>query len=220
MPVMVRVGLTAFIATLIAGLVPPARIPLDLPALGVAGGSEIILGLVLGFVGRCTFAGVDFAGRLISSEVGFSAPPGLGGPNPASEPLAAFLSTLAVVMFFLFGGHLSALGAFARSFALVPPGQPALAPGADEAMILMTARVIELGLRIATPFIAFNFLVTLAFSVLGRAIPRMQVFVISASVKTMGGLALLATGGALIGHHLYGEFAVLPEKMLSLVAGH
>lgn len=218
-PVMVRVGLCVCIATLLAGLVPVATIPVTLWSLAWAAGLEVLLGLALGFVVRMSFASVEMAGRIITSEIGLTATPGMGVPEPGSEPLASMLSTFAIVLFFLFGGHLTMLAALTRSFDLMHPGSPGLAPGAADSMIWATSHLIELGLRLAAPFIAMNFLVTLTFAALGRVVPKMNPFVISFSMKIIAGFTLFASAGALIARYLYTEFDDTPVRMLQLLSG-
>lgn len=218
-PVMVRIGLAGCIATLLTGVAPAAVVPDGLGGFIGAVGGEIVLGLAFGFVAQIAFQAVDFAGRLLSSQIGLSVAPGIAGPDIASDPAAAFLSAFAIVLFFLFGAHLTVLSAFARSFAFAPPGRVWINPGAGEMVVNATANVIELGVRMAAPFIGLNFMITLAFSVLGRAVPRMSVFILSGSVRALAGLGLLSGAGALFARYLFSEYSQAPMRLLQLVAG-
>lgn len=216
-PIMIRMAMSLGLATLLAGLVRVAPIPTSIWPLIGACAMELIVGFALGFVVRMAFSAVEFAGRVISSEIGMTATPGMGAPEPSREPLANLLSTLAVVLFFLFGAHHGVFLAFARSFEIAPAGAAKFDPAASAKLLEGTSHLIELGVRISAPFIAMNFLVNLAFSVLGRAVPKMSVFVLSFSARALFGLGLFSTAGALIARYLYVEFGNLPLRMLQLL---
>jgi flagellar biosynthetic protein FliR len=220
LPAMMRIALSLCLATLLYGIVPHATIlPTSLLDVIVAAGGEIVLGLAMGFVGRLVFATVETAGRMITQEIGLGGIPGINTPRPSEEPLAAMMGMFAGLLFFLSGAHLGCLAAFARSFDFAAAGHPAFGPVSAESLIMATGRVIELGFRIAAPFIAINFLINLTFSVLGRAVPRMNVFITSFSVRIVVGLSLLASSG-MLARYLWIEFNDLPARMLDLLPPH
>jgi flagellar biosynthetic protein FliR len=218
LPIMFRVGISACLASVLAGIVPVADVPITLTALGYAAGAEVMLGLIMGFMTRLTFDAVEMAGRIISPEIGLTATPGLGVPQPATEPLAALLSSFSIICFFVLRGHQMLISAFAHSFQMTPAGHVTFAVSAPETIVAATSHMIEIGVRIAAPFIGMNFLVTLAFSVLGRAVPKMNVFVLSFSVRSLAGIGLLGSAGALIMRYMYVEFAEAPLRMLQVLA--
>lgn len=218
LPVLMRVAISACLATLLYPLVPTGPMPLDVNQLMLAAGGEVILGLAMGFVGRLVFSGVEMAGRVIANEIGLTAAPGLDAPQPAQEPVAALFSIFAGMLFFLMDGHYGALSAFFKSFELSTAGQPAFGNAGMEVMVTTTGKVIELGLRIAAPFVALNFIVNLGFSVLSRAVPRMNVFIVSYSLRLLLGFALMSTAGGLLARYLWVEFDQLPFRILELLA--
>jgi flagellar biosynthetic protein FliR len=171
----------------------------------------------MGFVVRSVLGVAELMGRLIAGEIGLSAAPGFNAPIPAQEPLPAFIGLFGGLLFFLLHAQESVLAAFARSFVLAPAGVGGFSPAAGATLVTAVARLLELAVRMAAPFIALNFVITLGFSILGRAVPKMNVFIVSYAMRAMLGLLLLAGAGGLIARYLSGAFNQLPWQMLQLV---
>ncbi|MFT3828093.1 MAG: flagellar biosynthetic protein FliR [Opitutaceae bacterium] len=215
MPVTLRLALALTIATLLAPLVPaPAQVPASLLALIGAVGSEVLVGLLMGFVGRMAFFAAEMGGRIIATEIGLTSTPGIDAPTAANEPFASLMHRFAVVLYFGVGAHLLAVGAFARSFQFAPPGLAGLNPAAADQLVTITAKTFNVGVQLSAPFIALNFLLTFAFGLLGRTVPKVNVFMLSMGARSLAGLALLGGAGVLFARYLLAAFERLPTDML------
>ncbi len=215
MPVTLRLALALAIATLIAPLIPaPATSPATLLSLGAAIGAEVLVGLIMGYVGRMAFYATEMGGRIIATEIGLTPTPGVDSPTASSEPLAALLHRFAALLYFVVGAHLLAIGAFARSFHFAPPGLAALNPSAADQLIIITGKTLSVGVQVAAPFIALNFLVTFAFGLLGRTVSKVNVFVLSMGARSLAGLVMLGGAGVLFARYLLAAFERLPSDML------
>jgi flagellar biosynthetic protein FliR len=215
MPVTLRLALALSVATLLAPLVPePAGVPTNLLALVAAVGGEVLVGLLMGFVGRMAFYATEMGGRIIATEIGLTATPGVDAPTAANEPFASLMHRFAVVLYFGVGAHLLAIGTFARSFHFAPPGLAGLNPAAADQLITITGKTFSVGVQLAAPFIAMNFLLTFAFGLLGRTVSKVNVFMLSMGARSLIGLAMLGGAAVLFARYLLAAFERLPTDML------
>ena len=64
------------------------------------------------------------------------------------------------------------------------------------------SHVFVVGTLIAAPFIALNFMINISFAVLGKAVPKMNVFMTSFSIRILSGLVLLVSSILLISSYI------------------
>ena len=79
------------------------------------------------------------------------------------------------------------------------------------------SHVFVIGTLIAAPFIALNFLVNVSFAVLGKAVPKMNVFMTSFSIRILGGLTLLVSSLLLITSYILDNSRRSVEVMLDII---
>lgn len=218
LPVMLRGGVCLIVSVLIGGIItiPDGLVNHEWDFFVTSALRELLLGFAMGFVLRSALSISAMGGRLISNEIGLSSPPGFDVPIPAQEPLPSLLTAFAGVMFFSLGLHHDVLTAFARSFEISPLGSFSISSQTLLYLVRSSGDIFVVGLRLAAPFIALNFVTNLAFGLMGRAVPRMNVFVESVSLRLWAGLLLLAGSGALIWRNLDPQWQQLPWTMLEL----
>jgi flagellar biosynthetic protein FliR len=216
-PKPVRVALSVLVAVLVYPVVTDGAVvlPTHTVSLIILMMQELLLGLFLGMAVRMVFFAIELAGHVISMEVGLMM-------TQAVDPLTQHQSTVlgrmlyyfGVLIFLALGIHYAVLHAFVQTFDVVPLGVGLTAEASIEALIRDTAHVFSLGLRMAAPLIAVNFTVTMIFAVLGKAVPKMNVLLVSFAVRIWAGVIVLVLSIGVLTHYITQQAEAGPVQML------
>lgn len=215
-PVVMRVGLAALVAMLIAPLIPhfdAGRLG-TFPIVGVLV-QEVSIGLLLGFIARMVFFAVDLAGNIISTEMGLNLAAVF---NPLSRestqaPGMILFFLAAVVMLTLDLHHWMLLG-FEQTYSVLPVGEAHLSSALFETVVKHTGKIFVVALQISAPVIAVSFVITLIFAVLSRAVTQMNVFAESFGFRIIGGLIVFGFTLQLTAQHVLNYLRRLPDDLV------
>lgn len=158
--------------------------------------SELWVGIVLALLVSAVFWAAQAAGWLVDAARGSAHAelllPGGGG---RATPTGTLFWLLALVLFFVIGGHRALLLALARSYLVLPPGAFPAASGVAAVASLclrLTAELIALALVLSAPVLAALWLTDLALGWVNRLVPQVSVFFVAMPLKALLGVALLA----------------------------
>ncbi len=176
----VRLALVLATALLLQPLVPPPAVGPGALEVAIAGASELLVGLAVGFCASIFFHGVRTAGQLagIQMGLGFSSlvDPTFGGQTTV---LARWLGLASWLTVLGFDGHHVLLRGLAESFEWLPPGQAggalwraAVVVPAAGAQLFVTAVVV------AAPAVVIVLLLNVGMALLARAAPQLHILVI------------------------------------------
>lgn len=192
------------IRLMIAVAVTLALAPLLLPGLQTAvkaGGqehaikllvSETATGMLIGFLARIFFAALDFAGAAIAMSIGFNNMIETGIADLDQTPVvASFITLAATVLFFETDQHWEVLRALLGSYTAMPVNDLFTSEFAMAKLSATLSEAFMLGLRIASPFIVYSFIVNMMFGIINKLTPQIPVYFISQPFVLAGGFILL-----------------------------
>ena len=214
-PVQVRVALAALLALVTVPFVPAVLPPATLVGLILTLVKEAGIGVLFGFVSRLVFYLLEVAGAVIAAEMGLNL---AATANPfsasRSEAPGLILFYLGAIIFLTLDLHHWILVAFQKSYAILPIGEGRLGSMLFHDIVNRTSKIFLLGTIMAAPIIAVSFLINLVFSVLGRAVPQMNIFVESISFRLLAGLVVLGFTLNVASQHITSYLRGLPEDVL------
>jgi flagellar biosynthetic protein FliR len=170
------------------------------------------MGVAIGVVGGLIVHGITIAGEVASLQMGLSLGAAIGAlPEGATVGIGQLKSYFAMLLFLTLGGHLTLYQGLAASFAAVPPGQAALGvAGGGQFVVNLSGTVFAAGVRAAAPIIVALMLANLALAILGKAVPTLNVMMLSFPITISIGLITLGASLPFLAAFLGGQVDALP----------
>lgn len=150
---------------------------------------EFLLGLIFGFVSSLVMQAVQMAGHVLDMQIGFGIvnvfDPQFGQQIPL---LGNFKYILALMVFLATNGHHVMLSALVASFKLVPVTGVVIPASLAGFIIDLVSGAFTLAFKITVPVLASLILADVAFGILARTMPQMNIFVVGIPAKLIIGI--------------------------------
>ncbi len=196
-PRKLKAGFSFILAIILFPLVPvqfPEEFIFTLPRFAVMIVQELFIGITIGFATTLLFASVQFAGRLIDTQMGFALVR-LIDPfsNAAGTVSGQFLIIIFSSIFLLINGHYFLLLAIQKSFEVIPLFNAHMPTGSvANLLVSMVANVFVMAIRLAAPVFSVLVLTSLSLGIVARTVPQINIFFVGLPLKIGLGLTTLA----------------------------
>lgn len=195
-PPRVRIVLAGALTLVALPLLPPVEGLTVLSADGIITTVEqIIIGVALGFALQLMFDALTLGGQIIANGMGlgfaFNIDPLRGVTTPA---LGQFYSLLGVLVFLSLDGHIALIDTLITSFRGLPIGPRGFGPAALQSLADWGDQLFLGALRVALPGMTALLVINLAFGVMARAAPALNLFAVGFPITLIFGFVIVLLG--------------------------
>jgi len=193
-PMRAKVLLALVLAFCIYPVIPPqVPVQLSLMTLAVAVGTELLIGLVIGYGASLPLVAMQIGGLMMGHQLGLGLAQVFNPEfNEQTEIMSQLLFFLALVAFLLLGGHHAMLVALVHSFESVPLGGYRVDGSVLDLVVGLLTATFELGIRVAAPLLCLVFLETIAMGFVARTVPQLNILSLGFPLRILLGFLLVA----------------------------
>jgi len=199
-PHQMRLGLGAIVSLMLYRFVPTIHAAANLYDLVAAVVSQLVLGIIVGFVASLVFTGIQFAGEILDLLAGFAVASVI---NPTTNQqvtiIGEFQLAMATLVFLAANGHHMLMQGIAGSFSLAPLPFITLDPSVGANIVAFLTQALTIVFKIAAPAAVALFLTNVALAFMARVAPQMNVFVVGFPLQVSVGLIMVAISLPLVG---------------------
>ncbi len=192
-PLRVRLLLALALTVIVVPLVPttPQVDALTAEGLRIAA-QQILIGLSMGFVLLVVFAAFVLGGQIVAMQMGLGFASLVDPQNGVQTPMVSqFYILLATLIFLALDGHLTLIRVLVDSFQTMPIGVRGIGPEGLWQIVIWGREIFVGAVMIALPAITTLLLVNLAFGVLTRSAPQLNIFAVGFPVIITSGFVVI-----------------------------
>lgn len=193
--VLFKAGLAFSVSILLFPILKLDNIPFITSAIpfGIGVIGEIMMGAVIGLSVRLIFAGIQLAGQLSGFQMGLAIANVMDPVTSAQVSIIAQLNNLMAMLIFLtINAHHMFLRALAESFRLIPPFDVQFSNSLIEHLISLSGNMFIIAIKVGAPVIVALLLTNVAFGLIARTVPQMNIFLVAMPIQIVVGLLFLA----------------------------
>jgi flagellar biosynthesis protein FliR len=214
-PPRVRLVIAGGVALIIAPLVPsPSGVaPFSAPG-AVITVQQVLIGVALGFCMQVVFDAVSLGGQVLANSMGLSFAYNMDPQHGEQTPVVGqFYSLLVTLTFLALNGHLRLIEILVEGFRTMPVGTTGLGSDGLWTVVNWGATLFAGALSIALPGVTALLIVNLAFGVISRAAPTLNLMAVGLPVSLVFGLGIVTLGLPTV----QSGFVTLLQEALTLV---
>ncbi len=192
-PMRVRVILALAITLVLVPVIPsaPAVDPLSGAALLVTF-QQLAIGMVMGFLMQLVFSALVLGGHTVAMSMGLGFASMVDPQNGVQVPVVGqYYITVATLLFLALNGHLALISLLADSFHSIPVGTLGVTRDNLWEVVAWAGRMFAGGVLIAMPAVTALLLTNIAFGVVTRAAPQLNIFGVGFPITLTLGFVLI-----------------------------
>lgn len=153
---------------------------------------EFLLGLLMGFVMQMVFQIFVIGGQIIAMQAGLGFATMIDPASKASVPvISQFYLLMVSLMFLALNGHLAVFELFFTSFSMLPVGSIPVDMGDIGRVLIFSGWMMKESLLVALPAILSLLVISMAFGVMTRVAPQLNIFSIGFPITLFMGIVIL-----------------------------
>jgi flagellar biosynthetic protein FliR len=155
--------------------------------------TEVVIGFLIAFAVHLTFAAFQIAGSIIDVQMGFGLANVIDPQDGPNNPIATKIYLLlASLLYFSVSAHHLTVFAIVESFQVINPNIFMISDAFLSSAMNLFGSIFISALKISGPIMVVLFCVTFGMGLIGRALPQMNVFLVSFPLQIGIGLFITA----------------------------